>query len=90
MNVLRFAPYCNHNLVEISKVSKSVHEVSGKPSKMINFYTIPTMADFKNKIEKNQKKSKNLIKKEILVVMVSPPLETLARRNLPQLRYWVI
>ena len=63
---------------------------------MIHFYTIPTMTDFKNKIEKkkngkkNREKIKKFNKKEILVVMVSPPLETLARRNLPQLRFWVI
>jgi len=41
MNVLRFAPYCNHNQIEISKVSKSVHEVPEKPSKMISFLHDP-------------------------------------------------
>jgi len=42
------------------EISKSAHGVSGKPSKMINFYMIPTMADFKNKIEKKSKKNQKI------------------------------
>ena len=80
MKVLQLAPYCNRFLQVFAKVAKL-------PSEMIDLQLGATVADF---TKKTKKKPKNLIKKVILVVMVSTPLETLARRNLPQLRYMVI
>ena len=94
MIVLRFAPYCNQNLTKYQKVLTESQESLRKWSISTRS---PLWQILKIKSKKKQKKSENrkksqkkLIKKEILVVMVSPPLETLARRNLPQLRYWVI